>query len=191
MSDTDHYDEHGAGEEWGTPRGIVNPIANAIGGFDLDPASGAEPEPYADERFTREDDGLAKDWHGDVWLNPPYGRGINIEWAEKAVDEYYNNDEVDRMVILAPAATGTLWFGRTYANADILTFIHRRVAFVDADDAGGDGVTKPTFGSVIAGFGWFPVDYRIAMEELTDAEGKDLPTTTYQQRQTSITGTHD
>jgi len=74
-----HYDDLGAGEEWGTPPGFVSPLAAALGGYDLDAASGAEPEPYADDQLTIEDDGLTTPWYGRVWLNPPYGRKHNPE----------------------------------------------------------------------------------------------------------------
>lgn len=83
----DFYDSHEAGYEWGTPRWVVKPLSDALNGFDLDPASGAEPEPYADERYTIYDNGLAKEWFGDVWLNPPYGPDHNEKWAKKTERE--------------------------------------------------------------------------------------------------------
>lgn len=72
MTESPPNSDSEAGVEWGTPEYVVSPLSDALDGFDLDPASGAEPVPYADERYTVEDDGLAQDWFGDVWLNPPY-----------------------------------------------------------------------------------------------------------------------
>lgn len=48
----DFYAEHDTGPEWGTPEWIWRPLSEALDGFDLDPASGAEPKPIAARRFT-------------------------------------------------------------------------------------------------------------------------------------------
>lgn len=56
---------------WLTPRWILDPL----GHFDTDPCS-ADNMPWstADRMITKEEDGLATEWRGRVWLNPPYGR---------------------------------------------------------------------------------------------------------------------
>lgn len=60
----------GATVDWLTPPEILRPL----GVFDLDPcASDEQPWRTARNQFTRADDGFARDWHGRVWLNPPYG----------------------------------------------------------------------------------------------------------------------
>lgn len=56
--------------DWLTPPEILA----ALGPFDLDPcASQFQPWRTAAQQFTIEDDGLARDWTGRVWCNPPYG----------------------------------------------------------------------------------------------------------------------
>lgn len=57
---------------WLTPRYLKEPL----GEFDLDPCAAPEPRPWptAKEMWTLPRDGLAEEWHGRVWLNPPYGR---------------------------------------------------------------------------------------------------------------------
>jgi hypothetical protein len=67
MSDgTDFYGEHGAGPEWATPRYLWEPLGAALGGFDLDPASGCEPVPIAAERWSLDNDftptGPSEEW---------------------------------------------------------------------------------------------------------------------------------
>jgi len=151
------YDSHGAGPEWATPRWIWKPLADALGGFDLDPASGAESEPIASERYTVDDDGLSKVWHGDVWLNPPYSRDLNPVWAKKAARQYFDNRRVDTLTVLVPAATDTGWFQDHYAEADFHTFIRGRVEFEGAGD------NSATFASVICSFGTFPIEYVAAL----------------------------
>jgi len=146
MSDTKHFDSHDAGPEWGTPEWLVDPLADSIGGFDLDPAAGAEPKPYAKDRYTKEDDGLAQDWYGDVWLNPPYGREFNEDFAKKTYEES-RRDEVDSITALIPGSVETNWFQDYYGEADLLTFINGRVKFVGEKDM------SPSFPSVIATYG--------------------------------------
>jgi len=58
--------------DWLTPPEIIQ----ALGTFDMDPcASQFQPWRTATNQFTIDDDGLglARDWHGRVWCNPPYG----------------------------------------------------------------------------------------------------------------------
>ena len=56
--------------DWLTPPEILQ----ALGPFDMDPcASQFQPWRTAAQQFTIEDDGLARDWYGRVWCNPPYG----------------------------------------------------------------------------------------------------------------------
>lgn len=150
MTDHRHYDDHNTGPEWGTPVWIWEPLAEALGGFDLDPASGAESEPIAETRFTVSENGLKREWFGDAWLNPPYGRQLNPKWADKVCSEVEN---VDSLTALVPASTDTQWFQSSYATADTLTFIEGRVTF----DGGGDN--NASFPSVIATWGDVPPEY--------------------------------
>jgi hypothetical protein len=54
--------------------------------FDLDPAA---PEAHCPSKdrcaswFTKDDDGLSKEWCGRVWLNPPWTRGAKRAWVHK------------------------------------------------------------------------------------------------------------
>jgi hypothetical protein len=66
----------GQGENtWFTPKIYID----ALGPFDLDPCT-VSYAPFATAKTVFNHDlgecGIAKNWHGDVWLNPPYGREI-------------------------------------------------------------------------------------------------------------------
>lgn len=63
-----HHSARSKTDTWLTPPHIIE----ALGRFDLDPC-GFPGWPTADKAICLPDDGLAADWHGRVWLNPPYG----------------------------------------------------------------------------------------------------------------------
>lgn len=67
--------------------------------FDLDPVA-CEDSARAPNFFTLRDDGLAQDWFGDVWLNPPYSD--LRAWAQKTVVELASG-RARRVVLLLPA----------------------------------------------------------------------------------------
>ena len=56
---------------WLTPPEILA----ALGPFDLDPCAAPEPRPWptAAQHIGLPDDGLAANWRGRVWCNPPFG----------------------------------------------------------------------------------------------------------------------
>lgn len=152
-----HNKERDAGVEWGTPEWIIEPLEAAQSGFDLDPAAGAEPRPYAETRYTIEDDGLNTPWFGDVWLNPPYGRTENPEWAKRVVNQL---DNCTSITALVPAATSTDWWQDYYAeHAHTFCFLDERVDFHGGDQSA-------TFANVICVFGNMPGDYFEAFENM-------------------------
>ena len=141
-----HYSSFDAGVEWDTPDYVWEPIADAVGGFDLGPASGAEGEQQkADTLYTKEDDGLAQEWFGDVWINPPYGRQFNSEWGQKVWNEH-KSCNTDSITALVPASTSTNWWQNNYANADLFCFIDHRLKFNDEN-------MSASFANVICYFG--------------------------------------
>ena len=63
-----------------TPRWVFDALDER---FDLDPASPVEGGDHvpAEVKLTRLDDGLARDWHGFVWVNPPFSNAT--PWAAR------------------------------------------------------------------------------------------------------------
>lgn len=66
-------------EDWATPQDFFDSL-NEEFHFNLDPC--ADPEnAKCDRFFTKEENGLSKDWGGScVFCNPPYGRKTTGEW---------------------------------------------------------------------------------------------------------------
>lgn len=80
--------------------------------------------------FTEEQDGLAQEWQGVCWMNPPYGREI-IHWMRKAYESSLTGATV---VCLVPARTDTRWW-HDYATKGEIRFIRGRLKFGDSKNS--------------------------------------------------------
>ena len=135
--------------DWYTPRWLVEALESAVGGIDIDPCSGCEPEPIAPTTYTKADDGLAQDWSGTVYVNPPYQRYVIDEWAEKIHDEATRPGGPDLILALLPARMSADWWNDYVSPADVLFVFTSRLRFGGADNDGG-------FASVLAAYGDVP-----------------------------------
>lgn len=102
---------------------------NNIFRFDLDVCASAE-NAKCEIFYTEEDDGLAQEWEGNCWMNPPYGREI-IHWMRKAYESSLRGATV---VCLVPARTDTKWW-HEYAMKGEIEFIRGRLKFGDAKNS--------------------------------------------------------
>lgn len=137
-------DDRGDRDERGTPREFHRPVAQAVGGFDLDPASGAEQHPTAETRWTKDDDGLSRQWFGTVWLNPPFTK--KDRWIRKARSALAD-DDVDTIVVLLPVDTSAGWFHEHVAPAaEAVCFVEGRLSFDGVDGAPNFGVMLVVMG---------------------------------------------
>ncbi len=110
---------------WATPQDFFNKI-DAVFNFDLDVC--ALPENAKCEKyFTPEDDGLAQQWNGVCWMNPPYSREI-AEWVSKASEEASKGNTI---VALLPVRTDARWWQDNCLQREI-HFIRGRLKFGDA-----------------------------------------------------------
>ena len=107
-----------------TPRWVFDGLGLT---FDLDPASpvgGGDYVPAA-TKFTRNDDGLSRDWFGLVWLNPPFSSAT--PWADK-FREHGNG------VFLGPIANSRWWTDLVRDAHNV--WLCRDFAFVHPEHAG-------------------------------------------------------
>ena len=81
--------------------------------------------------FTKEDDGLAREWgNRTCWMNPPYGKAIKA-WMTKALDASRRGATV---VCLVPSRTDTAWWHDTVlAGGAEVRFVRGRLRFVGAE----------------------------------------------------------
>ena len=88
---------------WETPQDFFDEL-NKEFHFTLDPCATKETA-KCEKFYTKEDDGLSKNWDGKiVFMNPPYGREIK-HWIKKASE--IKNGVV---VCLIPSRTDTKYF---------------------------------------------------------------------------------
>lgn len=129
--------------EWATPQDFFDRLDSEFQ-FDLDPCSdgfNAKCERY----FTKEDDGLAQDWHTHtrtaVFMNPPYGREIQ-DWVRKAYEESQKGATV---VALIPSRTDTKYWHDYVMKAKEIRLVKGRLKF-------GDGKNSAPFPSAVVIF---------------------------------------
>jgi len=80
MDDAQLINQTSGNFEYYTPIEIVNAARKTMGRIDLDPASShiANTHVSSESIFTIEDDGLAQDWFGKVWMNHPFGKSEEV-----------------------------------------------------------------------------------------------------------------
>ena len=107
---------------WATPQETFDKLHSEFG-FALDVCALPENAKCA-RYFTPEQDGLAQEWRGICWMNPPYGREIG-RWMRKA---YESSRAGATVVCLVPARTDTAWW-HDYAVKGEIRFIRGRLKF--------------------------------------------------------------
>ena len=92
---------------WSTPQEFFDKLNWRFGPFDLDPCA-TDDNKKCNNFFTKDQDGLLEDWTGHtVFVNPPYGRGIE-KWIEKGYRESHKNHT--KVVMLIPSRTDTKYW---------------------------------------------------------------------------------
>lgn len=119
-----HHSARAGTDTWLTPPHIIE----ALGPFQLDPCAAPSPRPWptADRHIELPEDGLAAEWDGRVWCNPPYG-AVTWAWLDKLADHGSG-------IALIFARTETAGFVRTvWQRAHAVLFLHGRLFFHRAD----------------------------------------------------------
>lgn len=133
-------------DEWYTPSWLFHALGVE---FDLDPCSpGAPPSSVSAKRhLTKDDNGLAAEWRGSVWLNPPFSH--KRAWYERLLA--HGNG-----IALMPARTETHDLQTYMSAAHALLFLRGRIYFERGHRPranGNEAVTTPPFGIVLCAYG--------------------------------------
>ena len=137
--------------EWYTPSRYIDAARKVMGSIDLDGASceAANKVVGAPQFFTAADDALNKPWHGNVWLNPPYGKSApkgNTLFIPKLVAEYKAGNVTAAITLTSAHGTETSWFKQLWDFT--VCFTDHRVLYWNED-----GIGAPTFGSAFTYMG--------------------------------------
>lgn len=142
--------KHTGDEESYTPEKYIESARIVMGDIDLDPASNrmAQETVKAEIYYDIDNDGLAKDWKGKVWMNPPYtARVINL-FIDKLVN-HFNSKEVTEAIVLTNNNTDTSWFHQAAFTASAVCFTAGRINFLKRDGS----KSSPTNGQAFIYFG--------------------------------------
>jgi phage N-6-adenine-methyltransferase len=109
--------------EYSTPLEIVEPLINEFS-ITKDVCASQNNHKLPDY-WTKEDNALNKDWHGNCWMNPPFSRDLS-KWVRKAYAEAKVNGGTK--VCLIPVRSNTKWWAEVCMDAEI-RFINGEVNF--------------------------------------------------------------
>ena len=122
-------------QTWATPVSVFEYIQEFLNiEFTLDAAATLESRKCLNF-FSKEDDAFKQEWFGNVWLNPPFGKGgkLQREFIEKAIDECLYLGHCKMVACLIPARTDTKLFHQIIMkHARKIYFIEGRINFVKA-----------------------------------------------------------
>lgn len=156
-----HVSFNSGNNEWYTPEEYIKSARQVLGVIDLDPATSQKANEVvkAENIYTIEDNGLEKEWFGNVWLNPPYSSDLIGKFAEKVKAKEYK-----QAIVLVNNATETSWFYDIVSVASAVVFPTHRVKFYKPDGTIGAplqgqaflyiGENPHNFLKVFGQFGW-------------------------------------
>lgn len=135
--------------EWYTPLPYLHAAHAVLGAIDLDPASSlsANANVGAARFYTQADDGLAKEWRGRIWLNPPYGAGSSA-FVARLMECYAAGDVTEAIVLVNANSCDARWFQPLWDHA--LCFTDHRIDFISPH---GNKQSSSTHGSVFVYLG--------------------------------------
>jgi hypothetical protein len=132
-----------------TPAIYIEAARSVMGSIDCDPASNelAQETVKAKVYFTSETDGLKQDWHGNIFLNPPYSHPEVARFIDKLLTELARNSS--QAILLTNNNTDTAFFHKAVSKAAAVCFTKGRINFYKATGER----TQPTNGQVFYYFG--------------------------------------
>lgn len=130
------WEAAGQSDEWYTPKYIFDALGCR---FDLDVAHplGVKTNVPCGGYLSQAHDGLAAEWFGFVWMNPPFGgRNAIAPWLGKFFA--HRNG-----IALTPDRTSAPWFREAWSSADLCLFMPK-VRFIRPDGSEGKSPSTGT-----------------------------------------------
>lgn len=114
-------------DDWETPKDFYEKLDDEFH-FTLDPCCTRE-NAKCKKYYTKDDDGLSRDWGGEVvFCNPPYSKNGNQDaWVKKCYTESLKPNTT--VVALLPARTDTVRFHDYILGKAEIRFIKGRLVF--------------------------------------------------------------
>ena len=118
-------------DEHNTPSYLIEAAREVMGSIDLDPMSNllANEQVRANTYYTKEEDGLSKDWLGNVWLNPPFSLS---KLAILKLVNAYENTEINQAILLVKSDVSTQKYKLLYPYP--FCELNKRVKFITPDN---------------------------------------------------------
>lgn len=115
-------------DEHNTPSYLIKAAREVLGTIDLDPMSNklANETVRATTIYTKEDNGLDKEWFGNIWLNPPFSLA---KLAIPKIINSYEKGDVTQAVLLVKSDVSTQKYKLLYPYS--FCELDKRVRFVD------------------------------------------------------------
>ncbi|MEK7539609.1 MAG: DNA N-6-adenine-methyltransferase, partial [Patescibacteria group bacterium] len=142
--------------EWYTPLEYIEAARETMGSIGTDPASSeiANKTILAKRYHTKEENGLTKEWKGNIWLNPPYAQPLVSEFCGALVDKF-KSGEIKQAVVLVNNATETKYFQKMLEVCSAICLVKKRIKFLSPEGKRG----SPLQGQVILYFGPNTVEF--------------------------------
>lgn len=123
------YEAAGESDEWYTPKYIFDALGER---FDLDVACSPEGPRHVPAATYFSDSALSREWHGFVWMNPPFGHQRHKrEWLSKF---FAHGDGI----ALVPDRTSAPWFQEFGPMADAILWVSPKIKFEKPDGTRGE-----------------------------------------------------
>lgn len=142
-------------DSWYTPEKYTTMARKVMSSIDLDPFSSKEANEKikAAVYYSIENSAFDNTWKFDnpinIWMNPPYGRGL----IEESIEEFIRNYElgfVKQAVILVNNSTETIWFHKLLEYNPVICIVRKRISFETIDNK---QISNNTRGQVFFYFG--------------------------------------
>jgi len=149
--------------EWYTPSRYIEMAREVMGSIDVDPASNATAQSVvkAKTHYTIDTNGLDKDWHGNLWMNPPYSNPEIQNFVEHLIVQI-SKGNIKQAIVLTNNSADTGWHHDLQAACSRLCLTKGRIRFESPTRAS----NSPAMGQSFFYFGENPERFREVFSDI-------------------------